>query len=71
MTTLKPPLEAGFLLLPLPGFSLLALGGFVDKLRFSADEEDHSQQRYCLWRLLNSTLLACLDWRSVSMTAAT
>ncbi|GAA4652169.1 GlxA family transcriptional regulator [Kistimonas scapharcae] len=52
MTTSKPPLKAGFLLLPLPGFSLLALGGFVDKLRFSADEEDHSQQRYCRWQLV-------------------
>jgi transcriptional regulator GlxA family with amidase domain len=37
------------LILPLPEFTLLPFGGFLDKLRFSADDEDYSQQRYCRW----------------------
>lgn len=47
----KPQIQPDcrFLLLPLPEHALLAFGGFVDKLRFSADEEDLSQQRYCQW----------------------
>jgi len=40
------------LLLPLPAFALLPFGGFVDKLRFSADEADHSRQRWCQWSVL-------------------
>lgn len=44
-----------FLLLPLPEFTLLPFAGFLDKLRFSADDADHSQQRYCRWQL------TCLD----------
>lgn len=44
--------DAQFLLLPLPGFGMLPFGGFVDKLRFSADEADYSQQRYCKWQVL-------------------
>lgn len=44
--------DVRFLLLPLPEFTLLPFGGFLDKLRFSADEADHSQQRYCSWKLL-------------------
>ncbi|GIZ10826.1 GlxA family transcriptional regulator [Pseudomonas sp. NCCP-436] len=38
-----------FLLLPLPEFALLPFGGFLDTLRFSADDEDYSRQRYCTW----------------------
>ncbi|WP_298445331.1 helix-turn-helix domain-containing protein [uncultured Ferrimonas sp.] len=38
-----------FLLLPLPGFTLLPFAAFVDKLRFSSDEADHSRQHYCRW----------------------
>lgn len=38
-----------FCLLLLPEFTLLPYAGFVDKLRFSADEEDYSQQRYISW----------------------
>ncbi|PSW16878.1 AraC family transcriptional regulator [Photobacterium sanctipauli] len=41
--------DVRFLLLPLPEFNMLPFGGFLDKLRFSADEEDYSQQRYCQW----------------------
>jgi len=37
------------LILPLPEFALLPFGAFLDKLRFSADDEDYSQQRYCSW----------------------
>jgi transcriptional regulator GlxA family with amidase domain len=44
--------DVRFLLLPLPDFTLLPFGGFLDKLRFSADDEDHSRQRYCEWKLL-------------------
>jgi transcriptional regulator GlxA family with amidase domain len=40
-----------FLLLPLPEFTMLPFGGFLDKLRFTADEEDYSRQRYCTWRI--------------------
>ncbi len=31
---------------------MLPFGGFLDKLRFSADEADYSQQRHCAWRVL-------------------
>lgn len=44
--------DARFLLLPLPDFTMLPFGGFLDKLRFTADEEDYSEQRYCTWRVL-------------------
>jgi transcriptional regulator GlxA family with amidase domain len=47
--------DVGFLLLPLPGFALLPFGGFLDKLRFSADDEDNSRQRHCRWRILGLT----------------
>ncbi|WP_428431980.1 GlxA family transcriptional regulator [Photobacterium chitinilyticum] len=50
-----PPASAPdvrFLLLPLPEFNMLPFGGFLDKLRFSADEEDHSRQRYCSWEVV-------------------
>ncbi|MFG1488752.1 helix-turn-helix domain-containing protein [Oceanospirillum sp. HFRX-1_2] len=42
-----------FLLIPLNNFNMLPFGGFLDKLRFSADEADHSQQRYCSWKILS------------------
>jgi transcriptional regulator GlxA family with amidase domain len=44
--------EVRFLLLPLPEFNMLPFGGFLDKLRFSADDADHSQQRYCSWQVV-------------------
>lgn len=44
-----------FLLIPLNNFNLLPFGGFLDKLRFSADEADNSQQRYCSWKILSHT----------------
>ncbi|WCE31911.1 GlxA family transcriptional regulator [Vibrio sp. SCSIO 43137] len=44
--------DVRFLLLPLPAFNMLPFGGFLDKLRFSADEEDHSQQHYCSWQVV-------------------
>lgn len=47
---MRPDLRVA--ILPLPEFALLAVGAFLDKLRFSADDEDYSQQRYCSWRLL-------------------
>jgi len=40
-----------FILLLMPGFSLLSLGGFLDKLRFSGDDEDYSRQIACTWTL--------------------
>lgn len=40
------------LILPVPDFALLPFGAFLDKLRFSADDEDFSRQRYCRWHLL-------------------
>ncbi|MCG9730073.1 helix-turn-helix domain-containing protein [Shewanella sp. Isolate13] len=44
--------DVRFLLLPLPEFSMLPFGGFIDKLRLSADEEDYSQQQYCTWQII-------------------
>jgi transcriptional regulator GlxA family with amidase domain len=46
--------DVRFLLLPLPEFALLPFGGFLDKLRFTGDEEDYSRQRYCKWKILGS-----------------
>ncbi len=51
-TSPLPRPDVRLLLLPLPEFTLLPFGGFLDKLRFSADDEDHSRQRYCAWSLL-------------------
>jgi len=31
---------------------MLPFGGFLDKLRFSADDADHSQQRHCSWQVI-------------------
>lgn len=42
-----------FLLVPLDNFNMLPFGSFLDKLRFSADEEDNSQQRYCSWQVVS------------------
>ncbi|MEZ9230502.1 GlxA family transcriptional regulator [Vibrio amylolyticus] len=47
-TAIRDP-DVRFLLLPLDQFSMLPFGGFLDKLRFSADEEDYSKQQYCTW----------------------
>ncbi|MBC3474509.1 helix-turn-helix domain-containing protein [Pseudomonas sp. Rh2] len=49
------PPDLRLLILPLPDFALLPFGGFLDKLRFSADDEDYSRQRYCCWTLLGLT----------------
>lgn len=38
-----------FILLLMPGFSLLSVGGFLDKLRFSGDDEDYGRQLSCSW----------------------
>ncbi|WDY55920.1 GlxA family transcriptional regulator [Pseudomonas sp. PSKL.D1] len=43
------------LIVPLPDFALLPFGAFLDKLRFSADDEDYSQQRHCSWTLAGLT----------------
>ncbi|MFZ6731728.1 GlxA family transcriptional regulator [Undibacterium sp. Ji42W] len=40
------------LIMPLPEFAMLPFGGFLDKLRFTADEADYSRQRYCTWQIL-------------------
>jgi transcriptional regulator GlxA family with amidase domain len=62
--------DVRFLLLPLPEFTLLPFGGFLDKLRFTADDEDHSRQRFCTWKMLglsadpvhsSSGVAVCLD----------
>jgi len=44
--------DVRLLILPLPDFALLPFGGFLDKLRFSADDEDYSRQRYCRWDIV-------------------
>ncbi|AXN33634.1 GlxA family transcriptional regulator [Vibrio coralliilyticus] len=43
-----------FLILPCESFSLLALGGFIDKLRFTADEADLSEQKLCSWAVVGN-----------------
>ena len=48
---LAMPPDIRLLILPLPEFALLPFGAFLDKLRFSADDEDYSRQRYCAWTL--------------------
>ncbi|AJR05299.1 AraC family transcriptional regulator [Photobacterium gaetbulicola Gung47] len=48
----EPPMnepDVRFLLVPLPTFNMLPFGSFLDKLRFSADDEDYSRQKYCAW----------------------
>lgn len=52
MSTTLPRPDVRLLLMPLPDFALLPFGAFLDKLRFSADDEDRSRQRYCAWTLL-------------------
>lgn len=52
MYNTSPKTDVRFLLLPLPEFAMLPFGGFVDKLRFTADEEDYSRQHYCSWLIL-------------------
>lgn len=52
MNARTPVPDIRFLLLPLPEFAMLPFGGFLDKLRFAADDEDYSRQRYCSWRVL-------------------
>ncbi len=47
------PKGVSFLLIPLENFNMLPFGAFLDKLRFSADDADNSQQRYCTWQLLS------------------
>ncbi|MFI8617576.1 GlxA family transcriptional regulator [Acidovorax sp. NPDC077693] len=47
-----PRPDVRLLLMPLPDFALLPFGAFLDKLRFSADDEDRSRQRYCAWTLM-------------------
>ncbi|EMD0828610.1 helix-turn-helix domain-containing protein [Morganella morganii] len=42
-----------FTLLLMPGFSLLSLGGFLDKLRFSGDSEDYGRQISCVWNIVS------------------
>jgi transcriptional regulator GlxA family with amidase domain len=50
------PPDIRLLILPLPDFALLPFGAFLDKLRFSADDEDYSQQRYCSWTVAGLSL---------------
>ena len=49
------PPDIRLLIVPLPEFALLPFGAFLDKLRFSADDEDYSRQRYCSWTLAGLT----------------
>lgn len=52
---MSDPKPVKFILLLMPGFSLLSLGGFLDKLRFSGDDEDYSRQIACTWTLTSLT----------------
>lgn len=68
---------ARFVLWPLPDFALFPFAGFLDKLRFSADEHDLSRQRQVQWTVAGDahkvrsscgvtvhvdTPLAAIDW---------
>ncbi len=55
--------DVRLLLLPLPEFTLLPFGAFLDKLRFSADDADRSRQRHCAWTLLG------IDGQSVTSSS--
>ncbi len=61
--------DVRFLLLPLPEFNMLPFGGFLDKLRFSADEEDYSQQRYCHWTVVGLEAGTIISSSSVTIEA--
>ncbi|GAA0513973.1 hypothetical protein GCM10009414_24320 [Tatumella terrea] len=52
-TTTEPTMvhPVNFILLLMPGFSLLSLGGFLDKLRFSGEPETFDKKNYCHWHL--------------------
>ncbi|ABZ75443.1 transcriptional regulator, AraC family [Shewanella halifaxensis HAW-EB4] len=63
--------DVRFLLLPLPEFSMLPFGGFLDKLRFSADEEDYSQQQYCAWQIVGLEPCHLLSSSGVSVEIKT
>ncbi|ABV86141.1 GlxA family transcriptional regulator [Shewanella pealeana] len=63
--------DVRFLLLPLPEFSMLPFAGFLDKLRFSADEEDYSQQQYCSWQIVGLTPCHQLSSSGVSVELTT
>lgn len=43
-----------------PSVTLLPYAGFIDKLRFSCDDEDYSQQRYGTWRSYRLNKLALI-----------
>ena len=64
--------DVRFLLLPLPEFNMLPFGGFLDKLRFSADDADHSQQRHCSWQVvgLDTTPVTSSSGISIEIQAA-
>lgn len=57
-----------FALLVMPGFSLLSLGAFIDKLRFSADDEDYSRQIHCSWCVTGLDALPVYSSANVSVT---
>jgi transcriptional regulator GlxA family with amidase domain len=51
-TAADAPFTAAFLLLP--GFTLLALSGFIEVLRHAADRSDRGHQIHCKWTILGS-----------------
>ena len=63
--------EVRFLLLPQPGFNLLPFGGFIDKLRFSADDADYSNQRRISWQVCGLTSEAITTSSGVTIQADT
>lgn len=52
---MSQPKGVRFLLIPLNNFNMFPFGAFLDKLRFSADDADLSQQRYCSWQIMSHT----------------
>jgi transcriptional regulator GlxA family with amidase domain len=53
-STAREHIRFGIVLLP--NFTLTAFSGFVDMLRLSADEGDHSKPVRCCWRVTSETL---------------
>lgn len=55
LTALPPKERIRFGIVLLPNFTLTAFSGFVDMLRLSADEGDHSKPVRCAWSVVGKT----------------
>ncbi|SLN64187.1 HTH-type transcriptional regulator CdhR [Roseovarius albus] len=63
---LEPDLRLGFLLTP--AFTILPLAGFIDAVRHSADDADHSRQVFCHWEVLSHDLTPVTSSAGLAIT---